>query len=87
MQLFGSHFAPTAPRFSIGGEDRANGVGDVCELARGDLNLDGVVNASDIPFFLNAWGASPGSPADFNDDGVVDGQDFAVLLSNWGTTA
>jgi hypothetical protein len=64
----------------------ANGIGDVCEFARGDLNLDGIVNASDVPLFFNAWGGGAGSPADMNFDGVVNSADFSILLGNWGTT-
>jgi hypothetical protein len=65
----------------------SNLVGDACELARGDLNLDGIVNASDVPLFFNAWGSTGASSADFNFDGVVNAADFAILLGNWGTTA
>ena len=61
-------------------------IGDVCDFARGDLNLDGIVNASDGPPFFNAWGSSAGSPADMNFDGVVNASDFSILLGNWGTT-
>ena len=64
----------------------SNGIGDVCEFARGDLNLDGIVNASDVPLFFNAWGSTGASPADFNFDGVVNAADFSILLGNWGTT-
>jgi len=65
----------------------ANGLGDACEFVRGDLNLDGIVNASDLPLLFNAWGASAGSPADMNFDGAVNSADFSILLGNWGTTA
>jgi len=61
-----------------------NGVGDVCDLARGDLNLDGVVNPSDVPLFFNAWG-SAGPLGDLNFDGIVNSADFSILLNNWGT--
>ena len=64
----------------------ANGVGDACELARGDLNLDGVVGGADVPLLLNAWGSLNPTIADINRDGIVNGQDFSILLSNWGTT-
>jgi hypothetical protein len=64
----------------------ANGIGDVCEFARGDLNLDGIVDASDVPLFFNAWGGGAGSPADMNFDGAVNAADFSILLGNWGTT-
>jgi len=64
----------------------ANGVGDACEIARGDLNLDGVVGGADVPLLLNAWGSLNPTSADINRDGIVNGQDFSILLSNWGTT-
>ena len=62
-----------------------DGLGDVCEWATGDLNLDGIITASDLPLFFNAWG-SAGPVGDLNFDGIVNGVDFAVLLGNWGTT-
>jgi hypothetical protein len=68
-------------------DTNSNGIGDVCEFARGDLNLDGIVNASDVPLFFNAWGSTGASPADFNFDGVVNAADFSILLGNWGTTS
>ena len=64
-----------------------NGIGDACEYARGDLNLDGVVNASDIPLLFNAWGSPNPTIGDLNHDGFVNAQDFALLLGNWGTHA
>jgi hypothetical protein len=68
-------------------DSNANSIGDACELARGDLNLDGVVNASDLPLLFNAWGGSAGGFGDLNFDGAVDAQDFSILLANWGTSA
>lgn len=48
----------------------------------GDINGDGIVNASDLAVLLAQWGG-PGS-ADVNSSGSVDGLDLAILLSNWG---
>jgi hypothetical protein len=72
----------------LGGSDDVNGNGvlDFCERARGDLNLDGVVNASDLPLFFNVWGRLKPEYGDLNNDGSVDAADFAQLLANWGTT-
>jgi len=76
---------------SIANADQAdsnyNTVGDVCEYARGDLNLDGIVNSSDVPLLLNVWGTSSATPiiGDLNRDGLVNGADFALLLGHWGS--
>lgn len=48
--------------------------------AQGDLNGDGVVNASDMAILLNAWGTPA---ADLNGDGTTDSQDLAILLNGW----
>jgi len=50
-----------------------------------DLDLDGVVSASDLARILAAWGpCSPTCTADLNGDSIVNGSDIAVLLSSWG---
>ena len=46
-----------------------------------DLNLDGLVDASDLAEVLNGWGTTI---ADINGDGTTDGADLAVLLNAWG---
>ena len=48
----------------------------------GDVNGDGVVNATDLSTLLAAWGSSVAS-CDFNGDGNVNGVDLAILLTNW----
>jgi hypothetical protein len=58
--------------------------GVVCAV--GDVNCDGVVNASDLSALLSAWGSADRS-ADFDRDGVVGAADLATLLSNWGGDA
>jgi hypothetical protein len=58
----------------------------------GDLNCDGVTNATDLLILLDAWGVGPppgevthyGLPADLNYDGAVNVFDLLLLLGNWG---
>lgn len=47
----------------------------------GDLNGDGVVNATDLAFLLSGWGTASG---DVNGDGMTDGTDLTAMFSNWG---
>ncbi len=61
-----------------------NGVPDSCDLARGDSNLDGIVNVTDLLSLLAAWGVCPGCPEDTNLDGSVNVTDLLTLLANWG---
>ena len=68
-------------------DKNANGHLDSCELARGDLNLDGVVNAADLGVLLNFWGFVNPPVGDLNHDGVVTGADLGLLLNAWGSTA
>ncbi len=52
----------------------------------GDLNGDGVVDASDLLILLAAWGPCPQNdlcPADLNGDGNVNVSDLLTLLANW----
>ena len=67
-------------------DTNANLIGDACEYARGDLNLDGIVSASDIPLLLAAWGSSTPGVADLNRDGAITAQDLTIMLTNWGST-
>jgi hypothetical protein len=64
----------------------ANGDGilDACSFARGDFNLDGIVDGADLGVMLALWGIKNPEIGDLNGDGVVDGADLAVLLGNWG---
>ena len=63
-----------------------NGYADECEIAFGDFNLDGLVNAADITVVLNGWAGSGATNGDLNGDGVVNAADITVLLNNWGPT-
>lgn len=48
----------------------------------GDLNNDGVVDASDLAILLGAWGTAG---ADLDGNGNTDAADLALLLGAWGT--
>jgi hypothetical protein len=54
----------------------------------GDVNGDGVVDADDLLFLLQAWGPCPEPPvqcpADFDANDVVDTADLLILLAHWG---
>ena len=50
----------------------------------GDLNGDGVVDATDVAILLDNWGAAGPNIADLNGDGFVGSSDFSLLLNNWG---
>ena len=67
------------------GDSDSDGIPDSCERARGDFNLDGFIDGSDLSFVLSAWGATGDHDADLNGDGEVAGEDLAVLLAGWGT--
>jgi hypothetical protein len=47
----------------------------------GDLNGDGLRDASDLAAMLGAWGTAAG---DVNADGTTDAADLALLLGGWG---
>ena len=61
-----------------------NGIPDTCDLARGDFNLDGVVNVTDLLSLLAAWGVCGNCVQDTNGDGLVNVSDLLTLLANWG---
>lgn len=53
----------------------------------GDLNGDGVVDATDLAMLLGDWGPVGNCdpiPADVNGDCAVDATDLAILLGDWG---
>ncbi|MBL9121243.1 MAG: S8 family serine peptidase [Phycisphaerae bacterium] len=49
----------------------------------GDIDLNGVVGASDIAVLLGAWGQCVGCAADLNHDGMVNAMDLSILLGLW----
>ncbi len=76
-----------ADDISAGVEDDidADGRPDSCEIAVGDVNLNGVVNHADVNTVLGWWGLGYSPTSDANFDGMVDGHDLAAVLAGWGT--
>ncbi len=76
------------------GDVNGNGRPDACDLAFGDLDLDGCIGGGDLGLLLLDWGRFgdlPGNldyPAwDYSGDVVlnaVDGADLGLLLKRWG---
>jgi hypothetical protein len=65
-------------------DDNNNGRLDSCELAYGDLNLDGQVNGTDLAGLLAVWGLPNPPYGDLDGDGEVGGSDLSFLLARWG---
>jgi len=59
-----------------------NGEPDLCQLRRGDLDLNGVINEGDLAVLLTMLGEVPVMGfGDLNDDGVIDAADVAELTA------
>jgi hypothetical protein len=59
-----------------------NGEADLCQLRRGDLDLDGTINEGDLALLLTMLGEAPVMGfGDLNDDGVIDSTDVAELTA------
>ena len=55
---------------------------------RGDVNVDGKVDARDVGLLLSAWGSVTKATDlrfDQTGDGMVDATDLSTLISQWGT--
>ena len=65
-------------------DENGNDRPDPCDLADGDLDLDGSVGAADLSLLLSLWGLSNPPSGDLNSDDIVDAADLAILLANWG---
>ncbi|MCZ6834865.1 MAG: hypothetical protein O7G85_03750, partial [Planctomycetota bacterium] len=75
-----SYAAPAAV-----GDVNENGIPDECDYARGDNNLDGVVDVNDLLNLLAKWGLCAAPCTEDTDlDGDVDVDDLLSLLAGWG---
>jgi len=59
-------------------------VGSVWVLFGGDPNMDGSIDAFDVPIFLGQFGMLGYLSADFNGDESVDASDVPIFLANFG---
>ena len=67
-------------------DTNANGTLDSCDMATGDLDLNGIIDTADLSLMLLDFGACPDCPDDFDGDGDVTTADIALLLLNFGPT-
>jgi hypothetical protein len=82
--LEGTTVCDNLPRPNITGRWWNLGGNFICDCT-GDVDLDGMVNGSDLSLVLSNWGPCTGiCRYDLNDDGVVNGADLSKVLSNWG---
>jgi hypothetical protein len=84
LSLHDTTVCDNLPRPNITGRWWNLGGNFICDCV-GDIDLDGMVNGSDLSAVLSNWGPCTGiCRYDLNDDGVVDGGDLSKVLSNWG---
>lgn len=62
------------------------------DIVPGDVNLDGVVNCTDLLLILKAMGSRPGDPrwnpnCDLNHNNKIDIYDLLIALKNYGRTS
>ena len=65
-------------------DTNANGTLDSCDMATGDLDLNGIIDTADLSLMLLDFGPCPNCPDDFDGDGDVTTADIALLLLNFG---
>ena len=60
-------------------------IADVQPQLLGDVDMNGVIDVSDLLILISTWGPLPvGGPlADFNGDWTVDVSDLLVVIGNW----
>ena len=59
----------------------ANGEADICQLRRGDLDLNGVIDQNDLAILFDMIGTEPVlGIGDMDANGVIDESDMSMLL-------
>ncbi|HSV13373.1 MAG TPA: autotransporter-associated beta strand repeat-containing protein, partial [Tepidisphaeraceae bacterium] len=86
--ILGEIFTTTAGGV-IGYKDLGSGQTEARYALRGDANLDGTVDVSDLGALATSYGNSTGQlwvQGDFNNDGSVDVADLGALASSYGVS-
>jgi hypothetical protein len=84
LSLHDTTVCDNLPRPNITGRWWNLGGNFICDCV-GDIDLDGMVNGSDLSAVLANWGPCAGvCRYDLNDDGIVNGADLTKVLANWG---
>jgi hypothetical protein len=60
-----------------------HGLDETPAYLAGDLNLDGLIDGSDLVKVLAYWGMPSPPMPDLTGDGVFDGGDLSIVLANW----
>jgi len=68
--------------FRVNNEVPDPGPGPGCDISRGDLNCDGLINLADFSILLYYWGTY-NPVADINSDGSVNLVDFSIMMFYW----
>ena len=81
----GSSEVDAAPQDTVDPIDLdQNGEADLCQLRRGDLDLNGTVDQDDATLLMQLVGSDPVlGIGDLDGDGSIDNADIAVLLTNF----
>jgi hypothetical protein len=62
----------------------SDGVLDSCELAIGDLNLNGIVDGQDVSILVGWWGVPNPLFGDLDGNNTVDAFDLGIMLGRFG---
>jgi len=66
----------------------SNGVSDLCQMRCGDLDLDGLIDFSDLAVLTGMYGLKPAlGVGDLDGDGEIGNSDAALLLERIGAEA
>ncbi len=60
-----------------------DGVPDECQCLE-DVNMDGLINVSDLLYIIADWGSTATNTSDINNDGIVNVSDLLIAISAWG---